>query len=268
MKHRLLAGAERAVNAVTRLINLRVILAPESTFHGEPVSFRADGLVGSHTANFLEDAKFLQVLESIRAEIRHPLYHVFRAYIAVQLAQIAREVPGVFVECGVGEGVMSLAINRYLDRVPDTFLIDTFAGIDAAQLQASELHGLTAEGRRDHALRSYPTSDVDSIRRRFAAYPNVHLVEGSIPSVLAINASLFTRPVSWLHIDMNSAAPEVAALKFFYPRMATPGFVLFDDYAFKGLRAQKDAIDAACREMGIAIPISLPTGQGLLVKSH
>lgn len=268
MKLRLMLLAERLANALTNWFGLRVILTPQSTLHSEAISFRGDGLICSHTVNFLEDKRFLEVVESIRREITHPVYHLYRVYMAVQLAQLAARVPGsIFVECGVGEGVMSLAINRYLTRVPDTLLVDTFAGIDPALLKSSELRGGTAEERRDSALKSYPTSDFASVSKRFAAYPNVKLVKGSVPQVLQQSA-IFDQPVSWLHIDMNSAAPEYAALKFFYERMSVPGFILFDDYGFKGLRSQKDAIDTACAELGIAIPISLPTGQGLIVRTH
>jgi hypothetical protein len=45
-----------------------------------------------------------------------------------------------------------------------------------------------------------------------------------------------------------------------------PGaFVLIDDYAFYGYVSEKIAMDRFAQEMGIKI-LSLPTGQGLLVK--
>lgn len=271
MKHRAMLAAERVINAITKTIGLRVILTPQSSLHSEELSFRADGLLTSHTVNFLEDAHFNEVIASIRKEVSHSVYHVYRIYIAMRLADVARKVPGaMFVECGVGEGIITLAMNRYLQGpLPETYLVDTFEGIDVRHLQERELRGGagTAEELRQISLKSYPQSDYASITKRFAAYPHVKLLKGSVPEVLARNEPLFDKPVAFLHIDMNNAIPEYHALKFFYDRLAVPGFVLLDDYAFKGMRVQKDAIDAACVELGIPPPISLPTGQGLILKT-
>jgi hypothetical protein len=272
MKLRLMLGAERLVNQVTKLIGLRVILTPQSSLHSEELSFRADGLLTSHTVNFLEDARFNEVIASIRKEVSHSVYHLYRIYMAMRLADLARKVPGaIFVECGVGEGIITLAMNRYLtDPLPETYLVDTFQGIDIRHLQPKELRGgaTNAEEMRQKALKSYPQSDYASIAKRFAAYPHVKLVKGSVPDVLTQNEALFSgKRVAFLHIDMNNAHPEYSALKFFYDRLAVPAFVLLDDYAFKGMRTQKDAIDTACVELGISPPISLPTGQGLIMKT-
>ncbi|HCA60015.1 MAG TPA: methyltransferase, partial [Blastocatellia bacterium] len=68
------------------------------------------------------------------------------------------------------------------------------------------------------------------------------------------------------HIDMNHAAPEVAALRMLWPRMAKAGIVLLDDYAYFGYRPQKEAMDALGQELGFAVA-SLPTGQGLIIRT-
>lgn len=259
--------AERVINVVTKPIGLRVIMSPQSGLHSEEISFRADGLITSHTANFLEDQRFLDVIESVRRDCTHPVYNVYRIYVAICLADLARRIPGtIFVECGVGEGMTSLAINRYLKgSVPRSYLIDTFAGIDAKQLQDNELRNGSAEDKSKDALKSYSTSDIESVQHRFRDFPHITLIKGSVPDVL--NEHEFKAPVSWLHIDMNNAYPEACALKFFYDLLSVPGFILFDDYAFKGLRPQKDAIDAVCAKLGISKPMSLPTGQGLIIKT-
>jgi hypothetical protein len=64
---------------------------------------------------------------------------------------------------------------------------------------------------------------------------------------------------------MNCSFPEVAAIRFFWESLVPGAFVLFDDYAFCGCRSQKTAADRFAQEKGINI-LSLPTGQGLLVK--
>jgi hypothetical protein len=220
--------------------------------------------------NFLNDKRFNEVIDSIRAEVTHGVYHLYRIYFAVKLAeQAARVRNAIFVECGVGEGIISLAINRYLDGfVPDSYLIDTYSGIDPRYVDIRESRGLSATEYSGKVLESYRDSGFDAVTRRFSHHKNVHLIKGTVPDILTENAQLFTdRQVSFLHIDMNNAYPERCALKFFFERLSVPGFVLLDDYGFKAFSTQKQSIDEACGELGIPQPISLPTGQGLIVRS-
>jgi hypothetical protein len=71
--------------------------------------------------------------------------------------------------------------------------------------------------------------------------------------------------VSFLHLDMNSALPEVEALRFFWPRLTVGAFVLMDDYTYTGYEPQHQALNEVARSLGYDI-LSLPTGQGLLIK--
>ena len=74
-----------------------------------------------------------------------------------------------------------------------------------------------------------------------------------------------SRSVAFLHIDMNCAPPEVAALRYFWPRLTPGAFVLLDDYAYRGYEEQHLAMNALASELDVPI-CSLPTGQGLLIK--
>ena len=71
--------------------------------------------------------------------------------------------------------------------------------------------------------------------------------------------------IAYLHLDTNCSPPEIAAIQFFWERLLPGAFVLFDDYAFCGCRSQKIAADRFAQEKWVKI-LSLPTGQGLLVK--
>jgi hypothetical protein len=268
MKYSFLLFIERLVNTVSRIFHVRVILLPGWYLHDKDISWRGDGLVTSHSVNFLEDAKFKDTIAEVRKGVDHSVYHEYRVYIGIKIAEAAARVEGsCFVECGVGEGILSSCILRYVNPIQDMYLIDTYSGIDPTLVNASVTSRMGGDGEklRQHALRSYKRSSLEDNIARFAAYPNVKLIEGSIPSVLA--GRDFQR-VSYLHIDMNNPTPEVAALEFFWPRLSIPGYVLLDDYGSKGMVDQKRAIDACCQRLGIPQAISLPTGQGLLLKSH
>ena len=60
-----------------------------------------------------------------------------------------------------------------------------------------------------------------------------------MPEVLA---GLGIAQVAFLHIDMNCAYPERAALEHFWDRLAPGAMVLFDDYAYYGNGALAGAI--------------------------
>jgi hypothetical protein len=64
---------------------------------------------------------------------------------------------------------------------------------------------------------------------------------------------------------MNCAYPERAALEYFWGRLAPGAMVLFDDYAYFGNDALAEAIDSAAASLCAEV-LSLPTGQGLIIK--
>ena len=64
---------------------------------------------------------------------------------------------------------------------------------------------------------------------------------------------------------MNCVQPEVAAMEYFWPKLVAGGVVILDDYGFSGHEAQKRAADQFAASVGARI-LSLPTGQGLLIK--
>jgi hypothetical protein len=71
--------------------------------------------------------------------------------------------------------------------------------------------------------------------------------------------------IAFVHLDMNSASPECAALEFFWPLLSPRGLILLDDYAYFRSNTPGDALDTAARRLGTEI-VSLPTGQGLILK--
>ncbi|MDC0108602.1 hypothetical protein OAI35_02750 [Paracoccaceae bacterium] len=58
----------------------------------------------------------------------------------------------------------------------------------------------------------------------------------------------------------------MAAISYFWDKLVVGAPVLLDDYAYKGYEYQKQAMDAFASDYGVSI-LSLPTGQGLLVKT-
>jgi hypothetical protein len=105
-------------------------------------------------------------------------------------------------------------------------------------------------------------SGVEGVRANFAQWKNQRIIVGAVPETLD---QVEARTVAYLHIDMNCAPPEIAALRHFWPRLSPGAFVLLDDYANRGRDEQRSAMDTLTAELGVPI-CALPTGQGLLIK--
>ena len=71
--------------------------------------------------------------------------------------------------------------------------------------------------------------------------------------------------LAFLHIDMNCAYPERAALETLWPRLSPGAIVLFDDYAYLRCESEHAAITQAAAGLGVPI-LALPTAQGVILK--
>jgi hypothetical protein len=182
-------------------------------------------------------------------------------HTALWAASQAARLDGDFVECGVDTGMMSVAVCDWLDfnRLDrDFWLFDTFRGIPEAQMTAEERNGIAAWHNRNSYEECFAAAEAN-----FAPWPRCRLIRGEVPASLA--AFPPGRRVAYLSIDMNIVAPEMAALDFFWDRLVPGAVVLLDDYAWASHRAQQAAQDAFAAAKGAMI-LSLPTGQGLLIR--
>jgi hypothetical protein len=189
----------------------------------------------------------------------------WRVNIGLWAAASASRLDGDFIECGVNYGFMSSAVMEFLDwdRLGKTFyLLDTFAGLDPRFITAAERRAGALKENEQHLRDGFYTNSVDTVRANFAQWRNQRIIVGAIPETLE---QVDARAVAFLHIDMNCAPPEVAALRFFWPRLSPGAFVLLDDYAYWGYEEQRLAMNALASELSVPI-CALPSGQGLLIK--
>ena len=153
----------------------------------------------------------------------------------------------------------SLAICHYLDfnsLGKKFYLFDTCRGLPHEQMSDWE-----RKLRHDQNERVYPEC-YELAKKNFAPYPNAVLVRGKIPDTLG---SVEIDKVAYLSIDMNLAYPEKCALEFFWPKLVAGAVIVFDDYAWANCYEQKAVHDAFAASQNTKI-LTLPTGQGLLVK--
>jgi hypothetical protein len=147
-----------------------------------------------------------------------------------------------------------------LDR--DFYLLDTFAGLDERFVSQDDRTAGALQNNAENLRRGFYVRRADSVRANFAQWPRARIVEGAIPETLE---QVPSRKIAYLHLDMNCAPPEVAALSHFWDRLVAGAPVLLDDYAYIGYYSQKLAMDEFARTRGVKV-CSLPTGQGLIVK--
>ena len=232
-----------------------------------PDVYSDDALICFNSHAFLNDPAFRRAYQrGVRALGGKDFYHwEWRVHVGLWAAASASQLDGDFVECGVSHGFLSSAVMEYLDwdRLGKTFyLLDTFGGMDSRFVTAGEREaGALTKSKAALDFGIYANS-VDSVRANFREWRNQRIIAGTVPETLdEVDADA----VAFLHIDMNCAPPEVAALRHFWPRLSPGAFVLLDDYANRGRDEQRIAIDSLASELGVSV-CALPTGQGLIIK--
>jgi hypothetical protein len=228
--------------------------------------YAQDGLFTVHSDHFRADPMFRAAYErGVKAGYGVDPGFEWRVHIALWAARTGLRVAGDFVECGVNAGVVSSAIMQALQWNTlgrSFYLIDTFAGPVLAQFSQAEVEKQRLAFAKLAIEAGGYVTDVDRIRANFAEWPSAIVVQGAVPEILE---RVEFGKVAFLHIDMNCALPERAALEFFWDRLSPGAVVLLDDYAYHGHECQRDALDAAARVRGAEI-LCLPTGQGVIVR--
>jgi len=229
-----------------------------------PVGYAQDGLFTFNSDHFRRDAAFRAAYaRGVRANGGVDPGTEWRVHIALWAAGLALRVKGDFVECGVNGGLTSTAIlERYgwSDPARRFWLVDTFAGPVWDQFGKAEDERVAAA--HDAMARGAYVTDVERVRANFAEWAGVEVVQGAVPEALV---EVKAERVAFVHLDMNCAFPERAALEHFWPKIPAGGVVLFDDYAYFGNEELARTIDEAARGLGAEV-VSLPTGQGLIVR--
>ena len=228
--------------------------------------YMQDGVFTVHSDHFRQSPEFREAYNrGILSSNGVDAAFEWRVHVALWAASMGLHVPGDFVECGVNAGFISSAIMHHLrwNTVARKFyLIDTFQGPVLPQYSQTEIeHGRRSLAERALATGAYVT-DLERVRENYSEWPNAVIVQGVVPDVLS---TLGLERIAFLHLDMNCAYPETAAFELLWERLGRGSVVLLDDYAYFGHGDQMRSLDVAAKRVGAEI-LSLPTGQGLIIK--
>ena len=217
-----------------------------------------DGLVTVHNSDFCKDPKFHEAYALGKATGSWGRQDVeWRAYVCCWAAWSVREKDGDFVECGVNRGGLSRAVSHYVDFASLSkrfWLLDTYEGLPE--------HLISEDERRRGILPGGYDACYDQVVETFRSVPGVQIIKGVVPDTLT---QVKAEKICYLSIDMNNAAPEIAAAEYFWDRLVSGGIIVLDDYGWAKQINQKIAFDKFAATRGVRPP-SLPTGQALTIK--
>ena len=233
-------------------------------------TYHQDALATNHWGAFVANSKFqVAYQKAVRGGLAVDSKIEWRAHVACWAAENGLKLGGAFVECGVNRGFLSRIIIDYLGIkvVPRFYLLDTYSGFSEKYLSKEQIEGLKAwhakSGRSGPWQAGMYDDCYDEVIRTFSDCPQVKIVKGIVPETLQ---EVHEDKIAYLSLDMNCSAPEIAALEYFWPKLVPGAYVLMDDYGWLGHEEQRDAFDNWAKHAGVPL-LSLPTGQGLLVKT-
>jgi hypothetical protein len=225
--------------------------------------FCEDALITTHNHSFIDDKRFKSAYDrALKSTDGFDYHNRWRIHVALWAARNCYRLGGDFVECGVNYGFTSSAIMHDLNwsRSRTFWLIDSFRGRDVAQLSPQELNSTIGRKYDGAVVDGFYNTSLQKCVQNFLEWPSARVVKGWIPECLN---RITTDRISFMHLDLNNGAPEVAAFERFRNRFLRGAMVLLDDYAYTGHDGTYNAWQAAARKYAFHI-LSLPTGQGLI----
>ena len=188
----------------------------------------------------------------------------WRVHILLSLAEAAaKNNPGsMFVDLGVDFGIFPKAIKAYFSGCPVDlhYMYDSFKGLSLKKGHCT----------RDELRESDPyyaelgSTRFEHLRDYFGEDSKYKIIKGWLPDSLKEIPP--PKPISLLNIDLNSAWPEISSLIALWPKIVRGGFILLDDYGRNP--TQRKSHDQLCMKLNKTQVCTLPTGQGLIIKSN
>jgi O-methyltransferase len=174
-----------------------------------------------------------------------------RLYALVRAVEYVaeRKVPGAIVECGVWRGGSMMAAALTLQRLGvtdrDLYLFDTFEGMTAPTAEDIKPSGegaaeLLAQEDKDSDI--WAVASLDEAREALLSvgYPEerIQFVKGPVEETVPEHAP---DEIALLRLDTDWYASTKHELVHLYPRLASGGVLLLDDYGYwQGARRAVD----------------------------
>lgn len=181
----------------------------------------------------------------------HTLVDRRRCYMLYQYALQARHIRGEAAEVGVYRGGTARLIASALGDRQAVHLFDTFQGMPAVD-PTKDLH----------AAGDFQETSLEQVQTYLIDRPNVRFYAGLFPETAHPIAD---RRFNYVHVDVDIYQSVLACCQFFYPRLASGGVMVFDDYGMITCPGAKLAVDTFFADKP-EYPCYLPTGQAVVVR--
>jgi hypothetical protein len=197
------------------------------------------------------EPEFLEFYELCRGQTMTSIERMYALYTATRHV-IGNRVPGDFVECGVWRGGSMMLIACTLLRLGSTdrrlWLYDTFDGMpppsaeDVQEMSGRSANAILAEHEKsgdDPFWGVAPRPLVEENLRR-TGYPmdRIRFIEGDVQATIPAYAP---EQLALLRLDTDWYASTRHELRHLYPRIATGGVLIIDDYGYwRGARKATD----------------------------
>ncbi|MCA1754563.1 MAG: TylF/MycF family methyltransferase [Spirochaeta sp.] len=197
------------------------------------------------------DPEFLGLFAAVRA---HTKLDVYRAYSLYMLGNQTAKTTGAVLEVGAWRGG-SAAILASVVRPSTVYVADTWQGVVKA-------------GPRDDYYKGgeHADADIDTVKELFSSLTlkNYRLLAGIFPE----ESSKEIQPeetFSLVHIDVDVYLSAKDATEWVWPRLATGGTIVYDDFGFYGCEGVTAYVHELMNDQRMRVITNL-NGQAVAIK--
>lgn len=200
------------------------------------------------------DAPAQSIIQGVRAFTMTSPERLFALIEALRYVSRA-SIPGAVVECGVWRGGSMMAAARTLiecgDQSRALYLFDTFEGMSAPTGRDTAVDGQSADALLKREDRSDPRSawcraGLEEVKSALASTRyagEIHYIAGKVEQTIPDEAPA---QIALLRLDTDWYESTRHELEHLYPRLATGGVLIIDDYGhWQGAREAVDEYLAA-----------------------
>lgn len=199
--------------------------------------------------NWSKDEAFEKAVQKVKS---FTMLERDRLFTLWQFAKQAKILSGAMAQVGVFRGGSARLIAYATEgNAKPFYLFDTFKGMPKVN-ESIDLH---KEG-------DFIDTSLDSVKERFSNTKNVIFCQGIFP---ATADPAKNEKFSFVYIDVDIYQSTLDSLKFFYPKMLSGGFIVFDDYMGKNTPGVKKALDEFLSDKK-EVPIITTVGQCVIIK--
>jgi len=197
------------------------------------------------------EPEFLKLYQEIKP---HTLVTPERCWYLAAFARQSLQTPGDVLEAGVYRGGTGLLLRREIDRsggLRTLYLLDSFEGMKRVDSSHDR-----------HRVGDLSDTSLEGVQRVVGTGPQLAYRKGWIPETFT---GMESARFCFAHVDVDLYQSVRDCCNFLYPRLASGGFMVFDDYGFPNNAGARHAVDEYFAGKP-EVPIVLQTGQAVVCK--